>query len=129
MSSFLVVVNGEPYGSQSAWSALKFCETLLAQGHRLEQVFFYQHGVLNASRMLMPASDELDLSQRWLDLHREHQVPLVSCVSAGLRRGIIDAEAAEDGGLDSANLASPFILGGLGELVTTMQQVDRTVQF
>ncbi|TKB48536.1 sulfurtransferase complex subunit TusD [Ferrimonas sediminicola] len=129
MSSFLVVVNGEPYGSHSSWSALKFCETLLKQGHTLEQVFFYQHGVLNASRLLMPASDELNLAQRWQSLHQQHQVPLISCVSAGLRRGVIDAEAAEDGGLDSANLASPFILGGLGELVTTMQEVDRTVQF
>ncbi|SDK37731.1 tRNA 2-thiouridine synthesizing protein D [Ferrimonas sediminum] len=129
MSSFLVVVNGEPYGSQSAWSALKFCESVIAAGHRLEQVFFYQAGVLNASRMLMPASDELNLLGRWQQLHQQHQVPLVSCVSAGLRRGIIDTEAAEDAGLDSANLASGFILGGLGELVTTMQAADRTVQF
>ncbi|TKB49194.1 sulfurtransferase complex subunit TusD [Ferrimonas aestuarii] len=129
MSSFVVVVNGEAYGSQSALSAVKFCETLIEMGHQLEQVFFYQNGVLNASRLQLPAADETNLLKRWQRLHTSHGTPLVSCVSAGLRRGIIDAEAAEDAELDSANLASGFILGGLGELVTTMQNADRVVQF
>ncbi|SHG90604.1 sulfurtransferase complex subunit TusD [Ferrimonas marina] len=128
MSQFLLFVNGAPYGSQHAYSALRFAEAALAEGHAIRQVFFYQDGVHNASRLLCPASDELDLSARWQALHSQG-VELVSCVSAGLRRGVIDAEAAEDEERDSTNLAANFLLGGLGEYVTAASEADRVIQF
>ncbi|MBY6185422.1 sulfurtransferase complex subunit TusD [Marinobacter hydrocarbonoclasticus] len=128
MSQFVIFVNGSAYGSQYAYSALRFAEAALDAGHEVRQVFFYQDGVQNASRLLCPASDELNLSQRWDALH-QRGVPLVSCVSAGLRRGVIDVEAAEDADLDAANLSASFILGGLGEYVTAAAGADRTVQF
>ncbi|MBY5920500.1 sulfurtransferase complex subunit TusD [Ferrimonas balearica] len=128
MSQFVIFVNGPAYGTQHAYSALRFAEAALEAGHQVRQVFFYQDGVQNASRLLCPASDELDLAARWQRLH-ERGIPLVSCVSAGLRRGVIDVEAAEDAELDAANLSACFILGGLGEYVTAAATADRTVQF
>ncbi|MBY5991525.1 sulfurtransferase complex subunit TusD [Ferrimonas balearica] len=128
MSQFVIFVNGPAYGSQHAHSALRFAEAVLAGGHQVRQVFFYQEGVHNASRLLCPASDELAIAPRWQALH-DQGVELVSCVSAGLRRGIVDVEAAEDSDLDSANLAPAFVLGGLGEYVTASSDADRTVQF
>ncbi|ADN76030.1 sulfur relay protein TusD/DsrE [Ferrimonas balearica DSM 9799] len=128
MSQFVLFVNGAPYGSQHAYSALRFAEAALDAGHQVRQVFFYQDGVYNASRLLCPASDEFDLAARWDALH-QRDVALVSCVSAGLRRGVIDVEAAEDADLDAANLSASFILGGLGEYVTAAANADRTVQF
>ncbi len=128
MSQFVIFVNGPAYGSQHAYSALRFAEAALDAGHQVRQVFFYQDGVQNASRLLCPASDELNLAERWDKLH-QRGVALVSCVSAGLRRGIIDVEAAEDAGLDVANLSANMTLGGLGEYVTAAATADRTVQF
>ena len=59
--SYVVVVNGAVYGAQSALTAYRFANALVAKGHRLEQVFFYQDGVLNASNFVAPANDEFDL--------------------------------------------------------------------
>ncbi len=128
MSTFILFVNGPPYGREDAYTALRFAQAALAAGHRIRQIFFYQDGALNASRLLSPASDEFDIARAWADLHAQG-IELVSCVSAGLRRGVIDAEAAEEAELDSTNLAACFVLGGLGEFVTAAAEVDRVVQF
>ncbi|GAA5187728.1 sulfurtransferase complex subunit TusD [Ferrimonas gelatinilytica] len=128
MSTFVLFVNGPPYGREDAYTALRFAEAALAAGHEVRQIFFYQEGVLNASRLLSPAADEFDIAAAWQRLHHQG-VPLVSCVSASLRRGVIDAEAAEDAEHDSTNLAACFTLGGLGEFVTAAAEVDRVVQF
>jgi len=126
---FSVVVTGAPYGSQSASTAYQFCAGVCQAGHQIAGVFFYQEGVLNASQLISPASDEINLPQSWAELAAEYQFPLEVCVSAALRRGIVDQHEAMQLGLTQFNLKAPFVLSGLGQLAELSANCDRLVQF
>ncbi|MDC0612299.1 sulfurtransferase complex subunit TusD [Vibrio sp.] len=127
--SYTLLVNGSVYGSQSAYSAYNFACALLEEGHSLKKVFFYQDGVLNGSRLVVPANDEFNLSLAWSNLAKEHNVALETCVAASLRRGIIGKEEAKLHELDSHNLAPEFEQAGLGSLAESLVSSDRVVQF
>jgi tRNA 2-thiouridine synthesizing protein D len=61
MAIFTIVITGAPYGSQGASSGYLFCKAALEMKHTIAGVFFYQEGVLNASALVAPASDEINL--------------------------------------------------------------------
>lgn len=126
---FSLMVTGPAYGTQQATSAWLFAQAVLQQGHQLESVFFYREGVLNASLLNSPASDECHLTHNWQQLHQQHGVALNICVAAALRRGITDKNEAENLGLPAANLAEGFQLSGLGALAEAALSCDRMVQF
>jgi len=126
---YTLLVTGAAYGTQQASSAWLFAQALLAEGHELESVFFYREGVLNASALTSPASDEFNLTQAWQQLHRDHHVALNICVAAALRRGITDEQEAKNQGLPAANLAEGFQLSGLGALAEAALSSERMVQF
>jgi tRNA 2-thiouridine synthesizing protein D len=126
---YALLVTGPAYGTQHASSAYLFARALLAAGHELESVFFYREGVLNASELISPASDEFDLSQAWQQLHRERGIKLNICVAAALRRGITDRQEADNLNLPGANLAEGFQLAGLGALAEAALTCERLVQF
>ncbi|WP_117085060.1 sulfurtransferase complex subunit TusD, partial [Klebsiella pneumoniae] len=86
---------GPAYGTQQASSALQFARAVLQEGHELLSIFFYREGVYNANQLTAPASDEFDLVRAWQALHDEHGVSLHICVAAALRRGITDAQEAQ----------------------------------
>ena len=127
--SFALLVCGAPYGSESASQAYLFARELLAQGHQLKKVFFYQEGVMNANMLTSPASDEHDLVAGWRTLAHEHGIELDVCVAAALRRGLLDNHEAESAGKAVANVSEPFVLSGLGQLAEAALGVDRLVQF
>lgn len=129
MSSFCILVNHPPFDQQHSYSALRFAQAVLARGHQLTGVFFYQSGALNGNHFAANFSDELNLHKQWCELHDKHGVPLQVCITAANRRGVIDANDADE--LDSPhfNLKAPFDSAGLGELVGLMNNSDRTVQF
>lgn len=126
---FCLLVTGPAYGTQQASSAWLFANALLEQGHTLDSVFFYREGVLNASLLNAPASDEFDLTRNWQLLQQEQGVTLNICVAAALRRGITDQQEATNLGLPVANLADGFQLSGLGALAEAALTCDRMVQF
>lgn len=126
---YTLLVTGPAYGTQHASSAYLFAQALLAAGHELESVFFYREGVLNASQLTSPASDEFNLSKAWQRLHQEQGVILNICVAAALRRGITDQQEANNLNLPSANLAEGFQLSGLGALAEAALTCERLVQF
>lgn len=126
---YTLLVTGPAYGTQHSSSAYLFAQALLAAGHELESVFFYREGVLNASLLTSPASDEFNLSRAWQRLHQEHGVALNICVAAALRRGITDQQEANNLNLPSANLAEGFQLSGLGALAEAALTCERLVQF
>lgn len=126
---FSIVVCGAPYGTQSASSAYQFCAAAISAGHQISGVFFYQEGVLNASQLVSPPSDEINLPALWAALASEFQFPLEVCVSAALRRGIIDQQEAAQLSLTQFNLQAPFVLSGLGQLAELSANCDRLVQF
>jgi tRNA 2-thiouridine synthesizing protein D len=126
---FSVVVTGGPYGTQSASSAYQFCAAAISAGHQIAGVFFYQDGVLNASQLVSPPSDEINLPKLWAALAGEFRFPLEVCVSAALRRGIVNEQEATQLRLAQFNLQAPFVLSGLGQLAELSANCDRLVQF
>lgn len=126
---FALIVCGPPYGTEAASLAYLFAREVLAQGHQLVRVFFYQEGVHNANILTSPASDEQHLVAGWQALAKEQGGELDVCVAAALRRGVVDSGEASALGLAVANVAEPFVLSGLGQLAEAALDVDRLVQF
>ena len=127
--TYAIVVNGPAYGNQTSRSAYQFASALIAEGHVLQRVFFYQDGVLNGSALTAPASDEFDLVAAWQTLAKTHNVELQTCVAAALRRGIVSEQEAEQNQLSASNLADGFEQAGLGGLAEVMLTADRVIQF
>ncbi|MEA9390866.1 sulfurtransferase complex subunit TusD [Acerihabitans sp. TG2] len=127
---YCLMVSGAAYGAQRASSALQFAEALLAAGHRLDNVFFYQDGVSNANRYTSPAGDEQDIVRDWQRFGLTHGVALDVCVSAALRRGVIDNDQGA-GTVEriGSNLQPGFTLSGLGTLAQALLECDRFIQF
>lgn len=123
------MVTGPAYGNQRASSALQFAQALLACGHRLGTVFFYQEGVANANRLSAPACDEVDLVRAWYNLAQQHRVALHVCVAAALRRGVTDAAQAAQLKRTGDNLQPGFELSGLGSMAQAALGCDRFIQF
>lgn len=125
--SYVLVINSE-VTSQGAFSAYEFANELVKQGHTITQVFFYQ-GISVTSGLIAPASDEINITNLWQAFSAKYNVPLISCISASLRRGVVDEVVSNEHHLTSHNLATGFTLGGLGEFVTASANCDRLVQF
>ncbi|MDN5370753.1 sulfurtransferase complex subunit TusD [Shewanella fodinae] len=129
MSKLIILVTGQVYGPASGWRVLQFTQAALAAGEQIHCVFFFRNGVTQSNALVCPASDETNLLQEWQKIAEQYHVPLINCVSAAWRRGIMSADDAKENGRTSHNLAEPFIMGGLGELVTGIEQADRVVSF
>ncbi|WP_444679334.1 sulfurtransferase complex subunit TusD [Halomonas sp. E19] len=126
---YALLVQGAPYSSQASHSALRFASGLLARGHVLEAVFFYHDGVYNAARLAAPPQDEPHLYDAWCELHQAHGTQLQVCISAALRRGLLDEREALRHGKSGHSVEAPFELTGLGQLIGLGQEVDRLVTF
>lgn len=126
---FSILVTGNPASNQRASSAYQFCHAALTAGHSICGVFFYLDGVLTANDLISPATDEVNLSVLWAKLAEQYQFPLEVCVSASLRRGIVNQQEANELGLNNYNLKSPFVLSGLGQLAELSADCDRLIQF
>ena len=127
--NFALLVTGPAYGTQTASTAYRFARTLLAQGHTLSHLFFYQDGVHNGNGLHAPASDETDLVAQWRDLALAQGIAIDVCVAAAMRRGVLDEAEAKEVGKTQFNLQAPFRLSGLGQLAEASLTADRFVQF
>ena len=92
-------------------------------------MFFYRDGVSQASSLSVPLDDDVTAVEQWQDFYKQTKTPLVVCVSAAERRGILNKEQAAEFGKESANLASCFTVQGLGALHNASLESDRTVSF
>jgi tRNA 2-thiouridine synthesizing protein D len=126
---FTLVIHSAPYQSASADTALRFARALLASGHELYRVFFYRDGVHNASALASPPRDEQSVPLAWQLLAQEHQLDLVVCIAAAVRRGVLDENEAKRYEKPAANLAPGFELSGLGQLSEALIQSDRIITF
>jgi len=115
---YSILVNEGPYNHQASDSAYQFCKAALEKGHEIFRVFFYYDGVNNANKIAEPPTDDRLVSKRWAELAKDHEVDLVVCVAAALRRGVKDE-----------NLQEGFRISGLGQLIEAGIQSDRTVTF
>jgi len=126
---FTLVIHSAPYQSASADTALRFARALLSAGHEIYRVFFYREGVHNASSLASPPRDEQSLPQAWQLLAREHELDMVVCIAAAVRRGVLDENEARRYEKPAANLAPGFELSGLGQLSEALILSDRVITF
>jgi tRNA 2-thiouridine synthesizing protein D len=129
MASFSLLITKAAFDQQDAYSAYRFALSVIKLGHQLKGIFFYQSGVHNSNAFQSGHSDELNLYNCWQTLAEEHDIPLLVCVTAANRRGIINQEDATDLDIEHFNLAAPFTEVGLGDLVELMNDSDRLIQF
>ena len=87
---FGVLVNEGPYTHQASDSAYQFTKAALEKGHEIFRVFFYFDGVNNANNLTEPPTDDRNVVTMWSELAAEHDLDLVVCIAAALRRGIKD---------------------------------------
>ena len=129
MAVFSLLVTANPYSTQGQFSAIQFAKTALSKGHHIKRVFFYGDGVLVASRLNNPPSDEFNLTKTWAKLAISHDFELVACVTVAMKRGITNAVEAERNALTGDNLDPAFEISGLGQLTEAMLESDRLVSF
>ena len=122
---YVLAVKQPVYGSQGAFLAYQLACELIKQKHQISQIFFFQQGVSNGNSLFYPATDEFNLQQAWLELSQTYQIPLHLCVAAAQRRGVVDHLTARDPA--QTNLATGFILAGLGEFSKAMLEADRVI--
>ncbi|MEL0027975.1 MAG: sulfurtransferase complex subunit TusD, partial [Perlucidibaca sp.] len=110
---------------EAALQACRFAEAALSDGHQIRRVFFAGSAVAHGNTLNTPARDETGLTRRWQDLQRQHDLDLVICVAAALRRGVLDSDNARSWEQPQANLADGFVISGLGQLVEAQLEADR----
>ncbi|NWB26414.1 sulfurtransferase complex subunit TusD [Pseudomonas gingeri] len=113
----------------SSRRALLFAQAVLAGGHEIVRLFFYQDGVHSASSNVVTPQDEQDLPQQWATFVSDHQLDGVVCIAAALRRGVLNSEEAQRYQRAAVNLGAPWELSGLGQLHDAVQAADRLICF
>jgi len=118
-----------PPSSQASFSAYQFACAVLEQKHTLYRLFFYNDAVYQGSDLIVTPQGEFDLSAAWKQLKAEHQLDMVFCVAASLKRGIIDIEEAQRYEKKNTSLNDNFELSGLGQLIDASVVSDRLITF
>lgn len=113
----------------SSRRALLFAQAVLAGGHEIVRLFFYQDGVHSASANVVVPQDEQDIAAQWQDLVRTNQLDGIVCIAAALRRGVLNEDEALRYQKPAANLSGSWELSGLGQLHDAAQSADRLVCF
>lgn len=126
---FSLIVYAAPYSAEGSASALRFAESLIEQGHQLYRVFFYGDGVHNSNHLHTPPQDEVNIPKRWKLLAQAHDIDLVVCIAASLRRGILNQEEANRYEKPAHNCEAPFNISGLGQMIDASVQSDRVITF
>lgn len=126
MNRFTLIVTKSPFDSRNAENAIAFCYAALARGDTIDQVFFYQAGVHNASSLLQVGSGEFNCKQAWIALASEHNIRLNVCLTAAARRGVVDNLTVNCA--SHANLQLPFKQVGLTDYFTSLANESINVQ-
>ncbi len=129
MANLTLLISSSPAQSQGSYSAYRFAQAAVASGHQIRGIFFYAGGADNANGLQVHLSQERNMFKLWQQLSQQLQIPLMVCVSAANRRGVINQESAEQHDLTQYSLLPPFTEVGLGELAVLRKQSDKVVQF
>jgi tRNA 2-thiouridine synthesizing protein D len=126
---FSLAIYAAPYSSQASQSAYSFALALVESGHSLYRVFFYHDAVHSASSLSTPQQDEINFTKQWSALANTHNVDLVVCIAAALKRGLLNQQEAARYEKPAFNLAEDFEISGLGQLVDAAVMSDRLITF
>lgn len=126
---FALLVTAAPFSTQGAETALRFARAAISNGHTIERIFFYRDGVHNANTFAACPQDESNIPAEWQQLCKTHSIDAVVCVSAGLKRGIVDARENQRHNFPIGNVADHMSVAGLGLLTDSIISADRVVTF
>lgn len=126
---FAIQINSSPYRSNAGYTAYRFINALLAEGHEVFRVFFYQDGIYHGLRYATPPDDEVQFTAQWSGLAKRHGIDLVLCISAAQRRGLLCTDEAKRQGKMDDDLAECFRISGLGQLIEATLVADRFLVF
>ena len=125
---FCILVQSSP-STAGAFSALQFTTAALKKGHEVIRVFFSGDAVSVANASNTYPQDERDLGKEWSQLAQQHQLDLVVCVSAALKRGVLDEGEAQRYEKNAATILPGFTISGMGQLIEAATIADRIVTF
>lgn len=126
---YSLLVTSSPASGQTALTAARFAETLLARGHTIHRVFFLDEGVMCGSNNTVFPQDETDGVAAWVALAEDHGVELVLCIASALRYGMLDETEAGRHEKPVPTTHPAFVVSGLGQLVDAAANSDRLVSF
>ena len=129
MAHYSILITSSPFDEATGLAAIDFARALLAQGHEIDQVFFYQAGVYHANEFTHVPGENTNQFEAWVNLHQDTNVPLWVCVTAAAKRGVISAAEASEQGKSGFNLRAPFEQVGIGEFFATLHNSEHLVQF
>lgn len=129
MAHYSILVTSSPYEGQHAQRAVSFIKSAIAQGHTVDNVFFYGQGVHHANGFMVEVGDEFYPLKAWQALKHDHDVTLLLCITAAVKRGIVGDKEAASAGVSDTNVADGFEQAGLGEFFTALHNCDKVVQF
>ena len=129
MAEYSVLITSSPFQGDTALRALSFAQGVIDNGDVINNVFFYSEGVHHTNNLMLKTGDELFVLDSWKTLASEHNMKLLVCITAAVKRGIVSELEAKENGLSQANLTAPFEQAGLGEFFTALHDCNRLVQF
>ncbi len=127
--NYTLVIHGAPASSQSPQTALSFAQAALARGHKITRVFLFREAVHLASHLTEAPQGEQNLHKKWKELADDHSIDMVVCISAALKRGMLDATEARRYNKTTHNIEAPFSVSGLGQLIDGAVTADQLVTF
>lgn len=120
MTRFGLLLTCDGFASQSLASVLLFAKTAVNSGHCIEHIFLYQDAVYNAAAHIDLPADEPDLSAELAHFCLQYNIPLLFCITAAEKRGVVSDKLVARAGYTSA---------GLAEFAMRQSAIDKLVQF
>lgn len=120
MTRFGLLLTSNGFANQSLASALLFAQTAIANQHSIEHIFLYQDAVCCAASHIDLPTDEPDLSSELALFCQSHSIPLLFCITAAEKRGVVGPSLPARNG---------YIAAGLAEFAMRQANIDKLVQF
>ncbi len=129
MAEYSILITSSPFDGDAALRALGFIQGVIDNGDVVNNVFFYSEGVHHTNSLMLNTGDELFVLDDWKALADAHNIKLLVCITAAVKRGIVSELEAKENGIAYANLSAPFEQAGLGEFFSALHACNRLVQF
>lgn len=126
---YSLLVLSAPVSGHGARAAVQFAHCAIARGHTIHRVFFLDAGTVTASGNSIFPQDEVDPVLAWEELHTQHAVELVICISSAMKYGMLDETEAVRYERPQATIHPVFTVSGLGQLVDACAHADRLITF
>ncbi len=114
---FVLHVLSSPNTTHAVQTALRFAEAAVRQQHQIIGVFFSNEAVALAHVLAESLPEDDPIAQRWVAFSQHHKIALWCCVTAGMRRGVVQP------------ILAGFEIAGLGQLISDTIESDRLLTF